>query len=473
MDYFFKLIFLFIVSGSAFAVPSLPTFGITRAGAVTTYTVGPSTFQPASIASTGTGLQPLNSAYAAAGRAYATTSSIPIGDTIAAVRVTSGISPAAMARAVVAFSKSPVGIAAILAGTALYKYLHDNQLEIQPSGVVAKVTPIDTGTSTSTSYNASPHYSYSATYFGYAAFSTISSADACAKLIAQVGSTVPCNLGQSGPSYTCDTGGTSNGSGLCVNAAPCVSPNVRNSLGACVANTPTITPLSDSEAEAKLTAAPPIDSDSSSILDQMNKSSPSSLPTADISPVVNLDSSSSFGPSDGDFSPGHSSTPQTSTPTAPESTTTPTGVVQSTTSTTTLANPTPQTITATTTTTTTTTNIDNSVKTTVVNNAPPAPKNTPIDPKTDCEKYPTNAGCLPLGTIPAADVIVTQTPSFSLNPTSLGSGMCPSDNVVNYSKGSLHFSYVPLCNLASSISPLMIALAWLAAGMLVLSPVRG
>lgn len=157
----------------------------------------------------------------------------------------------------------------------------------------------------------------------------------------------------------------------------------------------------------------------------------------------------------------------------------PTGQVQTGSTTTTCTQTNTTTISCVDTTTTTTIQPDGSTVTANTSNptpsAVPNAKNTPpVDvPKTDCQLHPLAVGCLELGTVAASEVIPTSNISLALSPTSLGAGFCPSPNIVNYSKGSLSVSYQPLCNLATGVKPLVLALAWLGAGLLVLAPVRG
>lgn len=125
-------------------------------------------------------------------------------------------------------------------------------------------------------------------------------------------------------------------------------------------------------------------------------------------------------------------------------------------------------------TTTTTVTDNNNVTTTTTSTGPANTTPPPKDVQTDCDKYPDSIGCAKFGDAGAPDVVQTVNVSATLNPTSLGSGTCPAPNVVQLSQGrTVTFSYQPECDLATGIAPFMIALAWLAAGMLVLSPVRG
>lgn len=89
------------------------------------------------------------------------------------------------------------------------------------------------------------------------------------------------------------------------------------------------------------------------------------------------------------------------------------------------------------------------------------------DGETDCDKYPNVAGCRELGNAPdVADVGSTPVNSSSIDPLSVGgSGQCPAD--VQLPRGAV-FSWQPICTWAINLRPLIIALGWLAAGMIVL-----
>jgi hypothetical protein len=119
-------------------------------------------------------------------------------------------------------------------------------------------------------------------------------------------------------------------------------------------------------------------------------------------------------------------------------------------------------------TTTTTTTIPPSTKTEV---APPdAP---PADSKTDCDKYPDSIGCAKFGTIPTADKLPITYVSLNLNVGGYSAGECPSPQTLSLSRGTFSLSNQPLCDLATGTKPLFIALAYLAAGYIVLGSVRG
>lgn len=105
--------------------------------------------------------------------------------------------------------------------------------------------------------------------------------------------------------------------------------------------------------------------------------------------------------------------------------------------------------------------------TTANSQVPPEPA------KTDCDKYPDSVGCSKFGTAPTADTLTTNNVSMSLNPISLGTGSCPTPQVLNLQgQPDITLSYQPYCNFATSISPLVVAFAWLSAGFIVMGAVR-
>lgn len=99
---------------------------------------------------------------------------------------------------------------------------------------------------------------------------------------------------------------------------------------------------------------------------------------------------------------------------------------------------------------------------------------TPTTPaKTDCEKFPKNIGCSQYGTVSAPDVIPVTNVSLSINPTSLGTGTCPTPKTITLVNGkTITMSYQPYCDFAVKLNPVLIAFAWLSAGLIVLGPIR-
>lgn len=121
--------------------------------------------------------------------------------------------------------------------------------------------------------------------------------------------------------------------------------------------------------------------------------------------------------------------------------------------------------------TSTTTNKDGTgavIGTTTETGTDPAAKEK--DPETDCDKFPNSAGCLELGAPPTGDEVGTKAIDSAITPVSMGSSACPSD--VNLPKGA-KFSWAPVCEFATDLRPVIIALAWLAAAFIVLGFSRG
>lgn len=92
---------------------------------------------------------------------------------------------------------------------------------------------------------------------------------------------------------------------------------------------------------------------------------------------------------------------------------------------------------------------------------------------TDCDKYPGSLACSTFGDIPVADVIPTSIVSLSLSPSSLGSGSCPTPQVLDlHGQPDITLSYQRYCDLATGVSPVVIAFSWLTAGLLVIGGIR-
>lgn len=108
--------------------------------------------------------------------------------------------------------------------------------------------------------------------------------------------------------------------------------------------------------------------------------------------------------------------------------------------------------------------------------ADPAPQDTPEpvpEQKTDCEKFPESLGCAQLGT--ASDVpIGTESRSIAaIAPVSVGgAGACPSPLTASFMGQTVSFSYDMPCQFATSLKPLILAIAWLSAGLIFIGGVR-
>lgn len=88
--------------------------------------------------------------------------------------------------------------------------------------------------------------------------------------------------------------------------------------------------------------------------------------------------------------------------------------------------------------------------------------------QTECELDPTKVGCMKAGEVTDGDTVGTiQRGVSSISVVSVGPGAstCPAD--VTLPKGAV-FSWQPACNFAEGLRPILLALAWLAAGFIVL-----
>lgn len=159
----------------------------------------------------------------------------------------------------------------------------------------------------------------------------------------------------------------------------------------------------------------------------------------------------------------------TTPPGGPASTTTTDGN----TSTTTTTNPDGST---TITTTTETTKADGTVEKVVETDTPAAfCAKHPADPictkKTVCEEYPDRLECKDLGT-PTEESALTNKSQGVTSITSVSLAVnetCPADISLPH---NMHFSWSPICNSFSQLKPLVLALAWLAASMIVIGAAK-
>lgn len=413
MDYLLKLIILFAVSRSVFAVPALPTFGVTRAGATTTYKVlndGTGTGVPLSPSSAGTGIKIIDGVFNSSGTGYQTNAKI--GTEIPAVKVSNGVTAANLAAALVSAvpKLSALGLA-ISAGTAIYQIFSNNGVTVDSSGSFSQGVVDYNSHPTDWHNNCSQNNGaiYGSNYYFH------KSGTSCAP-----------------DSYNL----------TCTPDIACLKPLAQATI-------PPPTPTTPAAVQTKLTNYSPTPDQFSQAIKELHDSLRGESDPVAGSPTVQA--------------------PSGSVTSAPEQTVNPDGTVQTKQDVTTFTQISGDTISATTNTTTTTTHVDGSTTTTVTNNAPPAP---PEQPKTDCEKYPDNIGCSKFGNAPTPDVIPKIDVAMSINPVSLGAGTCPAPLSMALSRGTYSLSLQPLCDYATMIAPLFIAFCWLIAGYIVLGSVR-
>lgn len=438
-------------SFTVYAIPKPPTFGVVRAGPTTTYTVGPSTYSPITQAPTGTSLKVLDANYSAAPAGYITQANIPVGETIAAVKVTSPVSTVSMAAAVVSLvpKLSTLGIA-LQVGMALYDYLHNAGLSIDATGAIVG-PPVPVVYPTGGYCRGWGYVSYDLTPQGACSLAPPSYGALSAKFTSGPDTS---NLYKFG---CYNSGGILIASVFCQvsQISQCASPKYWDSIKTTCMDPNTNgtgTPITTAAAQDKLMATPP--ADPASVIENIHTADPSgaSDPAVDGTPSITLDTS-----------------PMYSSP--PKQTVTPDGQVQTSTTITTATQTSPQSFSLTENTTTTTTHADGSTTTVTTNNAPPAPTTPPADPKTDCDKYPKSIGCSEYGTAPP-ELLTTVAVPVSLAPTSLGSGTCPAPATFTAMHRTMMISYGLYCDFATAIAPLIIAFAWLSAGFIVMGSVK-
>lgn len=88
------------------------------------------------------------------------------------------------------------------------------------------------------------------------------------------------------------------------------------------------------------------------------------------------------------------------------------------------------------------------------------------DKETDCDKHPESIGCMVPGAPTDSEVDENPIGPSNISPVSLGGEMsCPADQQLP--RGQV-FTWTPICTYAVSLRPIIIVMAWLAAGFIVL-----
>ena len=488
MDNVSKLIILSLISfnanagGLAQLLSSKVGFNVARGPTSTTYTAGGSTF-------TGTGIKTLDSQFSALPVGYVTRPSIPAGNgvTIDALKVTAPVSAVSIALSVASLIPKPAYAALIVAGGALYSYLHDNGINKQLDGSFS-YSPVDPNFSDSNSYN--PQVLYNARGAGYPLN------DACmimADYFLRPRSSVTSSSGtcftSGSPFYypsifsasSCNSGDIFSG-GKCNAAVYCSSGQLRNqTTGYCV--TPVSTPINSSfDVLPKLTTPP---SDPAGVLQDIYKADPTgaSMPASDGPPTVAFDMNGPLLDSPSRDFPKAVNTNPVQTISLPKSTTvSPDGSVQTNSPFVGIEQTSPSSFAVSDNNKVTTTSPAGAVSNADTQNSMPVPVSTTSttttttpapEQKTDCDKLPNSIGCSEYGAIPTPDIIETVNVPFSMTPTSLGSGSCPAPISIDLSSRHMTISYQPVCTFAGLMSPIVIAMAWFSAAMLILSPIKG
>lgn len=109
-----------------------------------------------------------------------------------------------------------------------------------------------------------------------------------------------------------------------------------------------------------------------------------------------------------------------------------------------------------------------------VPNAPPVDTPEPApENKVQCDKYPNSLGCAELGTVDDLPVPEETRSIAAITPVSIGgAGSCPEPLTATFMGQSVSFSYDMPCQFASSLKPLILAIAWLSSGLIFIGGVR-
>lgn len=139
--------------------------------------------------------------------------------------------------------------------------------------------------------------------------------------------------------------------------------------------------------------------------------------------------------------------------------------------------------TTTTTTTTKTTAADGTItvsssQTTTANPVTPFCQANPTDPtclkNSDfCKNNPETLGCSTLGTVEDSTLTTKAAGISNIAPVTVGNaGTCPPPLTASFMGQAVEFSFDPLCQYANSLRPLVLALAWLASGLIFIGGVK-
>lgn len=104
----------------------------------------------------------------------------------------------------------------------------------------------------------------------------------------------------------------------------------------------------------------------------------------------------------------------------------------------------------------------------------PVPTDTPEPTPGHCEQFPNSLGCLPVGEVPTEDNLPTEDlPVADIQPVSVGgAGSCPAPLVATVAGMTIEWPLDQFCTFANALRPVVLSLAWLAAGVLFISGVR-
>lgn len=127
---------------------------------------------------------------------------------------------------------------------------------------------------------------------------------------------------------------------------------------------------------------------------------------------------------------------------------------------------------------TTTYNPDNTTSTTITDTGTGTTSSPVVDKPTEqqdyCETHPDAVQCMEVGTLGAADPIVSEVKAIDLiDPVSLGiTGACPAPAQFTVAGRSYAFEYTRYCDFLIAVKPFVLAAAWLMAGIIFVGGIR-
>lgn len=102
----------------------------------------------------------------------------------------------------------------------------------------------------------------------------------------------------------------------------------------------------------------------------------------------------------------------------------------------------------------------------------PAPEDMQEEPKDPCMENPNRLSCIEGGEPPDVPDLEREEVPININPVSMGSGFCPANKTASFMGKSLTISWAPICDGAIMMRPVVIAIAWLSAALIVVGAFR-
>ena len=107
----------------------------------------------------------------------------------------------------------------------------------------------------------------------------------------------------------------------------------------------------------------------------------------------------------------------------------------------------------------------------IVNKLEELKNSATLDAERECARHPERLNCKDAGTMDDTELLTNVEKNVAITPISVSSaaGVCPADKSFTASNGyHVVLSYAPVCSGATSVRPIVIALAWLSAALLLI-----